>query len=151
MIKKTSDNTTPDEDPKALLLSERLQIIGRHLNDRADEVRIEYRESSDATKDRMSDIYRRLAHFSRLLAKSFEQNGAEIAPGTVNFSRRTPLNPTLKKYLQDDLDARLVYELKDMAGNYFDGDPTNIIDQVRLYSSKLKEMHNIGFDNIPER
>lgn len=137
-----------------VLLGERLERLAYNFHSRADEVIIEHegRNHFEAI-EAMSEGYTRLAQFSNLLAESIKLNAAEISETNVSFGKNAPLSKDLKKYLKQGLDKKLMYEIKELAGNHYDGDAANLATQVELYIEKLRERHDLlgpENDNSPK-
>jgi hypothetical protein len=128
-----------------VLLEKRLQRMRLSFEQRSQEVFDEFRGLPYNEIEQMSRDYTKLAHFTGLLAKSIDKNAAEISETDVSFGKRAPLDATLREYLSKGMEKPLIAEIKDIAGNYHDGDNANFLKQVELYTSKLRQEYRIEF------
>jgi hypothetical protein len=138
---KTGDEHSQPETVQ--LLSDRLWQMQRNFRDKVQEVHVEYADRPDNTLNKMSSYYQQLAHFTGLLAQIAERNNAEVGPDDVTFGKTMPLPPGLTECFSKEYDARLLYEIKDMRGNYHDGDTADFTKQVTLYMDKLRDTYHI--------
>lgn len=126
-----------------VLLKDRLDTMSRNLESRAQDVFVEYMGKPLEVAERLSIDYRRLAHFTGLLGKSVDKLAAEISETGVSFGQSAPLDATLKTYLQKGMDKKLLHEIREIAGNFDDGDRANFIAQVKQYTGALRSAYRI--------
>jgi hypothetical protein len=133
-----------------VLFAKRLKELQGVIDRRADDIFIEEDGTYLDLEEKAHEV-RLLASFAGLLAVTAKKLDVEVSETGASFHKRGTVNEVLKRQLKAGMDQKLIEEI---GGNYYDGDASNFLKQVRAFTTELRQQYKLpvkGKNNPPER